>query len=713
MNKINFIFGIHCHQPIGNFDFVIEDAYHKAYLPFLETLGRFPDIKLVMHYSGCLLEWLEKNHPEYLEILAKLVEDNQVELLGGAFYEPIIPVIPPQDAIGQIIMMRNYLKERFGVQPNGIWLPERVWEPHLPDILHEAGIEYLVVDDFHFKLAGRQDEDLVGYFTTEHIGKKVNVFPISERLRYLIPFRSVQETIDHLSRFANESGSNLQVMTDDGEKFGIWPGTYNLCYSQGWVSKFFQALVEQNSWLELTTFSEYVKKSKPLGRIYLPGASYFEMSEWALDSGMSEAFKSLIDELNKQEKLELYKPFLQGGIWRNYLSKYPESNQMHKKMIWVQKKVMAALGDDIEYSNKNEMLAEFYRGQCNCAYWHGVFGGLYLPHLRRAIYQKLINAEVLANKALGAFDDKPKIDVEDFDGDGTKEIIYSSPKFNLVISPAYGGAIVEWDINDKGLNLINTLSRRHEAYHREMLKSSKEDIKEYETPSIHDLNKKGQHLAQYLDYDWHRRVSFITHFLSPSTNLDDYRRCKFYDLGDFTLEPFDYTYEIDGGVTRITMHRRGSLASLGGRIPFEVQKTMMIDSESNEMVLETKVTNSSQHNLLIWFGNEWNFALSGSKKHAFLRFGDPPGKKRSIHEAGQVHHTQLAELVDELFNLSIEISFDQCSTIWFFPVQTISQSESGFDKTYQGTTIFASAKNNIAKGESSICRTMIKITDFL
>lgn len=30
------VFGIHCHQPIGNFDYVFEEAYEKAYRPFID-----------------------------------------------------------------------------------------------------------------------------------------------------------------------------------------------------------------------------------------------------------------------------------------------------------------------------------------------------------------------------------------------------------------------------------------------------------------------------------------------------------------------------------------------------------------------------------------------------------------------------------------------------------------------------------------------------
>ncbi|MEO0093249.1 MAG: 4-alpha-glucanotransferase, partial [candidate division WOR-3 bacterium] len=70
---IAFGFGVHLHQPIGNFDSVIESAYQTAYKPFLELIRQFPTIKINYHISGCLLEWLIAKHPEFIESLKELV----------------------------------------------------------------------------------------------------------------------------------------------------------------------------------------------------------------------------------------------------------------------------------------------------------------------------------------------------------------------------------------------------------------------------------------------------------------------------------------------------------------------------------------------------------------------------------------------------------------------------------------------------------------
>ena len=93
MKKIKFVFGIHNHQPIGNFDFVFEDAYQKSYLPFLQILEKHPKIRISLHFTGILLDWLEAHHPELLNLVKKLRDNNQLELMSGGYYEPIISVI--------------------------------------------------------------------------------------------------------------------------------------------------------------------------------------------------------------------------------------------------------------------------------------------------------------------------------------------------------------------------------------------------------------------------------------------------------------------------------------------------------------------------------------------------------------------------------------------------------------------------------------------
>jgi len=87
-----------------------------------------------------------------------------VELLGGGFYEPILALLPDWDKVGQIQALAHFLKSHWGVTPRGMWLAERIWEPQLPRVLREAGVEFVLLDDSHFALAGLDPETLGGYY---------------------------------------------------------------------------------------------------------------------------------------------------------------------------------------------------------------------------------------------------------------------------------------------------------------------------------------------------------------------------------------------------------------------------------------------------------------------------------------------------------------------------------------------------------------------
>ena len=141
MKKVLFIMGLHSHQPVGNFDFIFETATRECYHPFLEVLSRYPDIRMSLHYSGVLLEWLRTHHVETFDLLVRLVEAGQVELMGGGFDEPILVMIPDRDKLGQIRKQSDYTEKHFGVRPRGLWLAERVWEQGLVTPIAEGGME--------------------------------------------------------------------------------------------------------------------------------------------------------------------------------------------------------------------------------------------------------------------------------------------------------------------------------------------------------------------------------------------------------------------------------------------------------------------------------------------------------------------------------------------------------------------------------------------
>ena len=653
-HAVSFILALHNHQPIGNLPEVYATAFDDAYAPFIETLYRYPSIKAVLHYSGILLEWIEKNRPSFLFTLREMVERGQVEIMGGGYYEPILPIIPDSDKRGQIRKLSRYLQEMLGVEARGMWLAERIWEPHLALPLYQAGIRYVVVDDAHFQELGMKSEELTGYYLTEEQGCPLKIFPISEKLRYLIPFEKADKTLEFFSQLAARGDGALAVLADDGEKFGVWPGTKAHVYEQGWLDEFFRLLTENAEWIKTRTFSDYMDKYPPKGRIYLPAASYREMKQWA------------------------------GGFWRNFLVRYPESNRMHKKMLAVRTR----LEQVPRRAARNRARDFLWASQCNCAYWHGVFGGLYLNFLRAAVHENIIKAENIIVRELHPRDNWLEMKVEDRDYDGFQEIVLNNEYFGLLLSPNRGGSLWDLSYRPAAINLLDTLTRRPEPYHDDLLKQDVEIKKEEEgdgAKTIHGrFAVKEDGLKEYLIYDRYPRGSLMDHILPLELELEAFSRGEYSEKGDFLLQPYRAVLEYERGQATAIFSRRGKIEEQG---ELSLQKKVALKASSNNIQVNYDLQNGG-NDVSFRFGVEFNLAfLSG---YAPDRYYHIPGRKlEEAHLASKGVEEEVAELFifDEWRKLILSLRFSPPARIWRFPVETISQSEAGLERVYQQSVI--------------------------
>ena len=550
-HPLRLVLVFHNHQPVGNFDGIFEQAYQDSYRPFLDVLEQYPNLPIALHTSGSLMEWLVERHPEYVERLAVLASAGRIEIVGGAFYEPILTMISSADRIGQISRYSDWLGERFGVPINGLWVPERIWEQSLTRDIVAAGIRYTLLDDFHFKNAGLGADELNGYYITEDEAQLLAVMPGSERLRYLIPFAEPDESINYLRGIAEHQPNAVVVFGDDGEKFGTWPGTHEHVYQNGWLRRFFDALAANHDWLQVVTPTEVLEQVPPSGKIYIPEGSYREMTEWALPTDRLVEFNDLHHRLVQEGRWTEIAPFVRGGYWRNFKVKYPETNEMYARMQMVSRRLQDAksphgtngtngtlrTGRFSDQSLIDRARTELYRGQCNCAYWHGAFGGAYLPHLRNAIYQHLIAADNLLDEAEGrglAEGDRPWVEVTsgDYNLDGRPEVRLAGNRLLALVAPAQGGQMYELDVRSICHNLLATLARREEAYHQKV--RAGESAAHGDVSSIHDRVVFKQHgLDQRLQYDRYPRKSLVDHFYPMDATIGAVASGAYDEVGDF------------------------------------------------------------------------------------------------------------------------------------------------------------------------------------
>ncbi len=441
---------VHFHQPVDNLERVVSRAARRCYLPFLDAIAEHPEVTFTLHYSGCLLRWLDQVAPAVVERLGERVAAGQVELLTGGIEEPILAAIPERDRQAQIERMSDLLERRFGSRPRGLWLTERVWEPELAATLSRAGVAHTVVDDSSLRAVGVEEDQLGQPFVTEHEGRTVRLLAASRRLRYQIPYARPATVIRGLEALPP---GHLSVYADDGEKFGEWPGTARQVYRRRWLERFLAGLGAASSShrLRLVTLSQAAGEGRPVP-VQLPSGSYDELMTWALPTAARHRLELASEALARSDP-EGVAPFVRGAPWRGFQSKYPEVARLEQEMYRVSRKVERA-------GSPPEAVRELHLGQCNCAYWHGTFGGAYLPFLRLGLWHHLVRAERLVESGTG-----PGVEVADFDADGVEEVRLFGPWGYATVDPAAGGQVVELVTWEGESNLVAVMGRHRESYH--------------------------------------------------------------------------------------------------------------------------------------------------------------------------------------------------------------------------------------------------------
>lgn len=658
---------IHNHQPVGNFDSVFSEAVERAYRPFLEALARHPGVRISMHWSGSLLEWLEEREPSILDAIGALCVRGQVELLSGAFYEPILAVIPPWDQQGQIERMNEYLKARFGVAARGAWIAERVWEPGLPEPLARVGIEYTLLDDHHFLLAGADPASLRQPYWVESTPGRVGVFPIERELRYRIPFQSVPDLLEFFRESPRGSGE-VRVFGDDGEKFGIWPRTHDWVYREGWLEAWLTALEERRV-IEALPLREIWDAMPPRASIALPSASYPEMMLWSLPPERQVQVEEEQRWLEDQGRPELARR-VATGTWRQFLARYPESRRLHRRVSELSARVERLRRSCLGRFPYEEARREVHRAQCNCSYWHGVFGGFYLPHLREAVEEHMLRADQLADELTGA---SRGWTVERDEA----ELRLKSPLISVSVGLEEGGAITELVERRRPFDFAGVIARRREAYHAKVTRAASllaGHEAEGKPETIHGaIQLKESGLARLLEFDERNRFASQEWVLPEAAVLSPGRLRGAVGRGPVGLR-FSAAAGPAGPWIALSAERGEGDA---------VRKEIAPGETESEFAVSFAPIEAGT-----WLVSEWNLSLlTGDAPGRRLLVAGPNPAAFAPGSSGEADGVGSIRLEDsEFLKVALTLSFEPAARVEWAPVETVSLSEGGAERVYQGTS---------------------------
>ncbi|MHA1883915.1 MAG: alpha-amylase/4-alpha-glucanotransferase domain-containing protein, partial [Promethearchaeota archaeon] len=523
----------------------------------------------------------------------------------------------------------------------------------------------------------------------------------NEELRYLTPWKPTYMSIDYLRKMADTVNDRIAVLISDAEKMGVWGTTHEICYVEGqghqegdngkpFIPAFFEQ-VQKNEWITSTTLTEYMEKFPAKSLIYLPTASYDKMEEWVLPTKIRKNFKKIRKAL-KDDNREVYQ-FLKGGFWRYFLVKYPESNNMHKKMLYVREKLIFTEENLMKVDEEsifsiilntiNNAWDEIYKAQCNDCYWHGLFGGVYLQFLRFSVYTHLINAEKLIDTINAIINPKLAsyiyITPLDFTKDSKTEYIIESDIYNLYINPNDGGTIFELDYKPKSYNLLNTLTRWPEAYHE---------------------SKKLE--AENVFLDRFRRTMLRLRILHKDVTFEQLQADNYHEFGDFVEGGFTVTSsEKDGRVAILEMERVGTVKDTTSdeRVPVRITKDIYV--EDNEIEIRTRVSfEDLQENeeILRRITNNLKlvvdipFFFNGDPNKFQLKYNKTESEQIDIVDPLSLFHYEGINFnaYDETYDLSMIYALDSAQNptkFVGFPLIANAYTDEGYKKIYQGVNI--------------------------
>lgn len=380
--------------------------------------------------------------------------------------------------------------------------------------------------------------------------------------------------------------------------------------------------------------------------------------------------------------------------------KYPESNRMHKRMLLTREKVYRVTDPML----RNQAIDHLWAGQCNCAYWHGVFGGLYLNFLRSAVYKELIKAQVLAEEQLYPEEHWSEVEEKDFLYDGINEVVVNTKELGLYISPAKGGGVYGLDYKPSAFNLMDTLSRQYESYHdkiHELLGTRNDCSSAGEamtmdhadegggTKTIHEIVKvKEEGLEKYLVYDEYQRISLQDHFFYPGETLNNFKELKHVEIGDFVMAPYEAEVSKNNKIVTVALSRQGAVEQEDTKKPVSLEKEITVNPENPGIEILYRLKNRGKHPIRSRFGIEFNFSFLAGYADDRYYYGDR-GKieEPNLASTGELESLQTIGIKDHWLDIDLSLNFSRPAGVWRLPIETVSQSEDGIERVYQSSVI--------------------------
>ncbi len=350
------------------------------------------------------------------------------------------------------------------------------------------------------------------------------------------------------------------------------------------------------------------------------------------------------------------------------------------------------------------------RAQCNDAYWHGIFGGLYAPHLRTALWRDLVRAETTADALVHGAKKYQVMTQLDFDCGWTgrnRDYFATVRGADQAFRPE--GLSRSWISVRARSRSINSLQRRVEAYHSRLQHATQSTER---VASIHDQTlAKEAGLEKRLKYDrWPRNTFRLLLFANGKTHAD-FEALRLEESAPFAGG--DYRIE-QATAQEVQLVAEGSLCKTitgaGQDRNLRAMKTFKLDWNEKGFTLAcqmdlTRLGSAAPAQFTVGLEIVLNL-LAPNVPDRYFEFS---GGRKPLEWSGVVEGSHL-RLADEWQDVAVEIESPGARNIWVAPIETVSESEEGFERVYQGSQILGVWNVDLGSVENWNAGTILRVT---
>ena len=429
------------------------------------------------------------------------------------------------------------------------------------------------------------------------------------------------------------------------------------------------------------------------------------MGDWVLPPEESQVFGPMLHAAQDAKSPEAR--YLRGGFWRNFQVKYTEINDLHKQMLRTSAKV-AAMPAGAERLAAEDHL---HRGQSNDCYWHGLFGGVYITHMRLATFEHLIAAEDIADgtyRRANAGAALPAL-LADLDLDGASEVQLANAGARLQIDPAEGGSITALDLRAPHHALLAVMRRRPEAYHEKLRAHAAAEAAGTSTSapsegggvaSIHDIvSVKEPGLAAKLKYDDYERRSALLRLYPAGTSSRAIADGVAKSIGSFTGTPWALTEHDDHSATL-------TATQLIGDTTIAATRTIRLAGGRMDptITVETSLAHTGGPALSAVLDEEWNLMLLGGGGNPAAHW-TAAGVRTAHDSPGEAAAGVALSSGNDYLGIALSTTTAPHASAAWAPIETISNSEGGFERVYQGSSLHLLRSIELQPGATVTVRT--------